>query len=739
MFANKLRSLIFASVAVTSLVLGMRYLGILEKWELATFDQAVRLRPQEPPDPRLLIVNITDNDIQTQKKWPIPDAIINKALTNLEKYQPSVIGLDIYRDLPVEPGHKELQSKLENSDRIITVCKLKENENSGVSAPPKAPEDLVGFADILIDNDGIVRRGVLFVDSELSYKPCPNPLSFGFQLALSYLQEQGIKSELYQEKYLQFGQKIFKPLGEKNNFNRDLKAGSYQKLNGAGYQILVNYRSGKISQEVTLNDVLNNKISPELVRGKIILIGTNSDSVKDAFSTPYSNQNILKERKTQGVFIHAHIVSQIISSVLDNRPLYWYWLEITENIWIFACAVTGGLIIILLSDLRHIIITEISATFLLITIAWILFVNGGWIPLLPGVLSLILTSGSLLFYKLYQQNKEYNKIVFKAEEAAKAISTLQALINEQESTKLVEEQQTTSNSAFNLDKFAEQVNTIYQGKQGINSVLVGRYKLIRVLGSGGFALTYIAEDIQRPGKPQCVVKQLKPARKDAKFLAVARRLFQTEAEILEKLGRHPQIPQLFAYFEENNEFYLVEEFISGYSLGEEMPLEQKISQKKVLEIIKGVLQILGFIHHHHVIHRDLKPGNIIRRKSDGKLVLIDFGAVKKIQPSSGDEETKLTVAIGTRGYTPPEQFAGQPNYSSDIYALGMIAIQALTGIEACDLQKDKNGNIIWRGFANVLPEFAHILDQMTRYHFLDRYQSVSAVLQDILTLEAKIK
>lgn len=219
-------------------------------------------------------------------------------------------------------------------------------------------------------------------------------------------------------------------------------------------------------------------------------------------------------------------------------------------------------------------------------------------------------------------------------------------------------------------------------------------------------------------------------------MQVARRLFNTEAEILEALGKHQQIPELLAYFEDNQEFYLVQEYISGHTLSEELPPVQGIQQETVvIEMLKGVLEVLKFVHEHRVIHRDIKPTNIIRSTQDNQLVLIDFGAVKLMQPPDSEQTELATVAIGTRGYAPPEQFAGHPRLCSDIYALGMIGIQALTGISPQELHPDlETGNIIWRSQAQVSEEFAAILDKMVRYHFSDRYQSACDVLEDLKSI-----
>jgi serine/threonine protein kinase len=261
----------------------------------------------------------------------------------------------------------------------------------------------------------------------------------------------------------------------------------------------------------------------------------------------------------------------------------------------------------------------------------------------------------------------------------------------------------------------------------------GRYQIIRYLGGGGFGRTYLAEDWHLPGKPQVVVKQLKPQVNEDKTLTTARRLFNREAEVLYTLGNHNQIPKLFAHFEEHQEFYLVQEFIEGTVLSREMKQGTCFDEDQVIALLMDILTTLDFVHQQQVIHRDIKPSNLIRRNSDQKIVLIDFGAVKQIgglQTSTDSEgESSLTIAVGSSGYMPNEQLAGKPRYSSDIYAVGMVGLRALTGLYPSQLPDDpRTGEIIWCDKAQVTPEFADILDKMIRYDYRQRYQSASEAL-----------
>ena len=271
----------------------------------------------------------------------------------------------------------------------------------------------------------------------------------------------------------------------------------------------------------------------------------------------------------------------------------------------------------------------------------------------------------------------------------------------------------------------------------LGKLLDGRYQVDRVLGAGGFGKTYLAQDTRRPGNPICVVKQLKPANSDSSFLEIARRLFNNEAETLERLGNHDQIPRLLAYFEEDREFYLVQEYIEGHSLSQELLPGQHWAESRVIELLQEVLTVLEFVHRHGVIHRDIKPDNLIRRESDNKLVLVDFGAVKQVrtQLSNTYGQVTNTVAIGTPGYMASEQAMGQPRPTSDIYGLGIIGIQALTGLMPQQFQDDINtGEILWEQIVPVSRGLANILTRMVRYHFKDRYQSAGEALQALQQL-----
>ncbi|BCL37549.1 bifunctional serine/threonine-protein kinase/formylglycine-generating enzyme family protein [Nostoc sp. MS1] len=265
-------------------------------------------------------------------------------------------------------------------------------------------------------------------------------------------------------------------------------------------------------------------------------------------------------------------------------------------------------------------------------------------------------------------------------------------------------------------------------------ILRNRYKIIYILGSGGFGDTYLAVDLDLPNQPKCVVKHLKP-NLDPAVLQVVRRLFDSEAQVLYRLGNDSdQIPRLLAHFEEQGEFYLVQEFVDGADLSKEIIPGKKLTEQEVTKLLQEILAILAVVHKKNIIHRDIKPQNIMRRHQDSKIVLIDFGAVKEINTLmvNSQGQTSVSVVIGTHGYMPSEQAVGQPKLCSDVYAVGMLAISALTGIQPHELPKDPtNGEVIWLNWAKVSKKLADILNKMVAYDFRDRYFSAEEALQAI--------
>jgi serine/threonine-protein kinase len=280
----------------------------------------------------------------------------------------------------------------------------------------------------------------------------------------------------------------------------------------------------------------------------------------------------------------------------------------------------------------------------------------------------------------------------------------------------------------------------------METILAGHYQIVRYLGGGGFGQTFLAKDTHLPGNPLCVVKQLKPQLSDPASLETAKRLFDREAETLYRLGdKHDQIPRLLAHFEQNKEFYLVQEFIDGHPLDREIIQGQKLSEVSVIALLQDLLQVLAFVHQQNVIHRDIKPANLIRRRTDGKIVLIDFGVVKEVslQAANTHRQTSVTVTVGSPGYMPSEQVAGRPHFSSDIYAVGMLCMQALTGLTPRQFPQDsRTGEFTCASLSDrvlISLSLSEIVDKMVRYDYRQRYQTATEALEALTQLTAQGK
>jgi serine/threonine protein kinase len=263
-------------------------------------------------------------------------------------------------------------------------------------------------------------------------------------------------------------------------------------------------------------------------------------------------------------------------------------------------------------------------------------------------------------------------------------------------------------------------------------IVGGFFQVVSELSSGGFGQTFLAADLRRSDGARCVVKQLKPQSNAPEVLDLAKRLFEQEVRTLYQLGEHPQIPSIITHFEEAGEFYFVQEHIEGNTFAQEIAAGRVFSQRQVIEIVNDLLSVLAFVHRNDVIHRDIKPSNLICRKSDGKTVLIDFGAVKQLRNQNAvnpSQVTTGTVAIGSEGYMPMEQLAGHPKFSSDVYAVGMFAIQLVTQTHPTRLrQSQRTGEWIWQDKASVNVQFAEFLNRMIRYDFRQRFADAGQAL-----------
>ncbi|MBD2179733.1 protein kinase [Planktothrix sp. FACHB-1355] len=269
-------------------------------------------------------------------------------------------------------------------------------------------------------------------------------------------------------------------------------------------------------------------------------------------------------------------------------------------------------------------------------------------------------------------------------------------------------------------------------------LLNNRYQLVQAIATGGFGQTFLAEDTHLPSRRRCLLKQLKPVAHNPQAYQLIQERFAREAAILEKLGNsHDQIPDLYAYFEEGGQFYLVQEWIEGQTLTEKLQREVKLSESTVRDILINILPVIDYVHTQGIIHRDIKPDNIILRQRDNKPILIDFGAVKETMTTVLNSQGNPThsMVIGTPGFMPSEQAAGRPIFSSDLYSLGLTAIYLLTGKLPQELQVDsQTGELIWRQNApNINRNLATVLDKAIRSHPRDRFSTARQMLDALQT------
>ncbi len=398
----KFMPVMLASMLCTGLVMGLRWQGILQPYELRAFDQLMRWRPSEGKDPRILIVTINDEDINYQKQrgmkmqGSLSDQALVQLLEKLKQHQPKVIGLDIYRDAPTtDPKYTNIATSLRN-ENFIDICQIGGGDNNSpkISPPQKVPIKHVGFSDLSKDPDRFVRRQIFGMSYALH---CATDKSFSFQLARRYLNlvNKNIKIKRLSPKSFQIGNVIF-PKSEQHT-------GGYHNLDTGGYEVLLNYRAAEpVAEQIPLREILNgsrNSQLPNLVTNRIILIGVTSKRYdRDYHLTPYSaGQETLKE--IPGVVVQAHMVSQVINAVLNQRPVLWWWSQWGDTLWVASwCLITGIWVWCWRSRLQQVLVVGGVCGSLYVICFIVLWLEGGWMPLIPSLLATLITSGFLIFY-----------------------------------------------------------------------------------------------------------------------------------------------------------------------------------------------------------------------------------------------------------------------------------------------------------------------------------------------------
>jgi CHASE2 domain-containing sensor protein/tRNA A-37 threonylcarbamoyl transferase component Bud32 len=696
----RLGHLLAGTLAMGAALLNASSLGLVQLMENQALSTFFQLRGPIVPPEDIVILAIDDQSIsvpeqyyktdtqqyahlETLQSFPYKRAAYAQVIAKLIKAGVRSVAIDVVFDTPSSYGvsdDRQLQVVLQKYGSKVTLAALYENfeTHQGAFIQLTQPQLIfrtgsvsIGSANFPIEVDGKIHR-----------------LASEFPKLLA-------EDDVFTAKLPSFDEAV-------------LRAAQVKYPHPKGDRIYFWGRAGTFEQipfwYVFEPENWNNYLQQgQVFKDKIVLIGSTDKLSNDYHAIAANNTT----EQMSGVEIHANAIATLMTgktiTVAIKSPLLR---------GLFVLVLVGSTVFMITRSKRGInrLLSSIALAGIWGGISYVLFVYGQLIfPTTIPILAIAM-SGLCYLGTEVARDKLRTRQLIDIFQRHKSSPVVQEIISQQN----------------DLQDLLQQRDLAVSGK-----VLAGRYEIVKVLGSGGFSETYIAQDIQRPGYPQCVVKQLKSANTKSEGLQLARRLFNSEAQTLEKLGTHNQIPQLFAYFEQGEEFYLVQEYIIGHSLSQELLLGKPLLESAVIEIIRDLLQTLTFVHENDVIHRDIKPGNIIRRHLDSKLVLIDFGAVKEVIANQQDiqDQTPFTIGIGTQGYAPSEQCFGRPQYSSDIYAVGMIGIKALTGIAPHELNRDAYGELKWSDRAQVSNSFAEILSKMVQDDFKQRYQSVSEVLQ----------
>jgi len=415
---NLWKGVFIIAPSVAAVVIAGSISGLLQLMEWATLDQFFRLRPPEPIEERIVIVTVDEPDIKYLAKWPMTDRVMAQLLKNIKAQKPRGIGLDIYRDLVVEPGHEELVDVFKSTPQIIGIEKLAGNS---VAPPPVLDKSgQVAAADLVLDADGKVRRALVLIGNSEG----KSRQGLGVNLALMYLEAEGIELRVIdsEKKIYGLGQAVFVPLTGK-------ELGYRQEYTG-GYQILLNFRGGiDRFTTISMTDVLENRIPPDLMRDRIVFIGAITPSLQDVFQTPYSSNMISAGEPTPGVVIHANLTSQILNAALHNRPMMQAWPKKNAAGWILVCSLASAIICCVLlqeKPFKKWIFFQVTLgsilieILILLSISYLAFLTGLLIPvfspILAAIASTILTANyhnqwqlKVINEKLEQANQQLNE------------------------------------------------------------------------------------------------------------------------------------------------------------------------------------------------------------------------------------------------------------------------------------------------------------------------------------------
>jgi diguanylate cyclase (GGDEF)-like protein/PAS domain S-box-containing protein len=392
------------ALSVAGIVLVVRSLGLLQLSEFAVLDQFFQLRPLEVPEERITIVAIDEISIRQVGAWPMSDAKLAQLLNQLKKYQPRAIGLDIYRNLEIKPGSEELLNVFKSTPNLVGIEFLSSNDAKKVKAPPHLSQNQVGFNNLLDDPDGKVRRNLLYYSdpqTRQSYQ------SFALKLAKLYLKSKDIliKNPSRQSNFLQLGKKVF------HRFQPD--DGGYVRADHQGYQIISNFPKPRCEscdenawgfRKVTLRDILDDKVPENWISDRIVLIGSNAPSLPDSILVPYSSRIAGAVQSTAGVELQAYFISELLSAA-DGRPILRVWSNTIELLWIIGCGYLGAVVRWRIKSISRSFLAVAVICFLLLSAAFVVFLDGWWIPIIPALFSLFGSVTSITYQVAHMQEE----------------------------------------------------------------------------------------------------------------------------------------------------------------------------------------------------------------------------------------------------------------------------------------------------------------------------------------------
>lgn len=385
---DRLRSTFVISLALgllaSVIIISLRSLGLFQFVELATYDIYLRLKEQQSvPEPRVVLVQTVEPDIRKLGEWPLTDSRMAETLKKLLAHEPRAIGVDLYRDIPVAPGTDELNSLLSSENRVFIIEKFGTDKSRHVAGPAiLRGTGQIGFADIPVDDDGVVRRGLLFLDDGEDYS-----VSLSLRLVMAYLAEEGITPQagIPNPEHIRLGAVTFPPFEANDAF--------YANADNRGYQYILDFKGGADRfKTYSLSDVLEGRIDPDVIRGNVVILGVNAESVKDEFLTPY-DRFTPRGQATAGIAVHGYEVSQLLRAALEGDELMHFLSDRYENLWILIWGLMAAQFGLMAHSTLKFSLFTVAGLLLLASTTAIAFIYHWWLPVAPVAVAWITSAG----------------------------------------------------------------------------------------------------------------------------------------------------------------------------------------------------------------------------------------------------------------------------------------------------------------------------------------------------------